>query len=191
MKQVYLDLKARLEATLTKAAMAAIGVPTEADFITVLLFENQFERMEQGEEIPMPLPCVIISFSGPNEWKQLGEGVQMLDPFIINAHVCKEIYDASTDNVSIAAGVIGLQDLPMFDLKQLVHKQLQEFEPTNVAKMVRFDEILDEKIKNINHHILRYRSNLIDTDTARPVGGTMSAPPYTIVITENKVNTLP
>lgn len=186
MKQVFLDIKALLESKITQAALAAIGIVTEAPFITVMLFENQFKRMAEGEQIPFPLPAVIISFSGPNEWKQLGTGVQMLDPFIINAHICMEFYDASTDNVSVAAGVINDQNLPIFDLKQLVYKTMQYFEPTNTAMLVRFEDTLDEDTKEFYHWLQRYRSNLIDTDAQQPQGGIMSAPPYTMDLTLNR-----
>lgn len=169
-EQVYLDIKAQLQAKITQATLAAVGFKSEwSGLIEVELFNNQFANSENGQWTPKALPMIVVGFVQAQPWKQIGNGVQFLDPFDIRIHIILEWFnDGDNSDVDINEAKIQMR------IRQLVYEALQEFEPTAACKMVRIDETLDEDHTNMIHYIQTYRSNLIDSTMMRPVGGISS-----------------
>lgn len=174
--QVYEDIKAQLQAKITVASLAAIGYERESSSILeVQLWNNQFKAMEEGKFTPVAYPFIIVGFVQSQPWKQLGNGVQFMDPFDIRIRIVFEWF-SDGDNHDLDVNEAKMQ----FQLRQLVYEALQEFEPTCACKMVRISEESDEDHDNIIQYVQTYRSNLIDSTMQRPVGGSETTAPVTL-----------
>lgn len=166
--QVYEDIKTRLQARITPAALKTIGYEVEGtSTLEVQLWNNQFKAMADGKFSLVQFPFIIVGFVQSQPWKQLGNGVQFLDPFDVRIRIIFEWFsDGDAHDVDVNEAKM------QFQVRQLVYEALQEFEPTCACKMVRISEQSDEDHDNIIQYVQTYRSNLIDSTMQRPIGGT-------------------
>jgi hypothetical protein len=165
-KQLFLAIKGQLE--------------TEVPSIQFIqMYNRQFDLIDQGEGgsliYSFPFPCVFVEFVSPSPIKQLGGGYQIYDPLLVNIHIGHELYDAGDGSME--------QNLDVFDLRTLVYKALQKFEPSGAVAFMRTEETQDTNHKAIYHFIQEYTTNYIDNGMAEPVGGVTKDPPTDLDLT--------
>jgi hypothetical protein len=168
MKELYLAIKARLEAVLLDDDNNQI-----AKFIHI--WNNQLSWMAQGKEYSFGFPAIFIEFVNPSEIQYVGNGVQVYDPLDINVHICHEYYDAADGTME--------QNLEVFVLKQKVLAALQKFHCDGSGTFTREGEEQDYDHPNYYHFIQRYRTTWIDKSMEEPVDGYDIDPPLTTEIT--------
>lgn len=169
MKQLYLDIKARIELKVPEIKFIDMW-NSQADQL-----EGAQSRIKEGghdggaEFYPFQTPAVFIEFVNPNPPKQLGNGARIFDPLIVRLHILHQLFDAGDGTKEL--------NLLVFDLKQKLYKYLARFEPAQSVAMFTSGESQDYTHTNIYHYIQEYTTNWIDFDNEKPVDGITKAPP--------------
>lgn len=160
MKQLYLDIKARIR-----------------DFVPEVLFiavyNNQLESIEAQEIYSFQFPAVFIEIVSESPAEQLGNGVQIFDPLYIRIHIAHTFYNGDNQE----------ENLAIFDLKQNVYKALQKFEPDRAVAFIRTGEEQDTDHTDLYHFIQTYVTNYVDFDMQEPVNGIVVNPPFNLNLT--------
>jgi hypothetical protein len=134
-------------------------------------WNNQLARImkEGGAGMQMfPMPAVFPAFN-TSSIMQLGEGVQMYDPFEFELHVLDWQIDAGDGSFE--------QNLEVYDLVKRIQKKVQKFQPglTNPADLmgscIRVGETEDNDHNGVTHFIIRYRTAFVDDNLQEPVDG--------------------
>lgn len=155
MKQLLLDIKARLTSQITDLRYCAI-------------YNGQPEKIKNNETdengyYPFDSPACFIEAVNPNEIAQLGNGVQIYDPLTIRIH----IYYVELDSMD---GYLD-ENKSVFDFKQKVYLALQKYQFNGAATMVRNAENLDYNHDNVYIYTVDFITNYIDQAASEPVGG--------------------
>lgn len=160
MKQLYLDIKARLK----------LKIP-DLNFIAV--YNNQFDLMEGQQIYSFPFPCAFVEIVSDSEAQQLGNGVQIFDPLYVKIHIGHEFYNGDNQE----------ENLAVYDLRDKVYKALQKWEPNGAVAFIRSSETQDPDHTNVYHFVQTYTTNYIDTIMEQPVDGQTVNPPFELDIT--------
>jgi hypothetical protein len=167
-----------------KALFQAIEAKIKAELTDVKFvnpWNNQVNQVEDGSIYSFPMPAIFIDFGMPDEIKQLGNGVQIHDPLIVEIHIVQEFYHDG-ENME--------RNLDIFDLRTDVYKALQKFEPSGAVQFIRFEEEHDKEHTDVYHYIQKYRTNYIDQSRTEPVNGINSTPPTDLSITIDSVESI-
>jgi len=173
MKQLLLDIKARLIAAIPTLRLAAIYNGQPEKIKTQETDENGYQLFDS--------PACFIEAVNANEIQQLGNGYQIYDPLTIRIHVYFTQLDSGTGTLD--------ENLDVFDFKNLVFKALQKYEFDGAVAMVRIAENLDYNHDNVYIYTLDFITNYVDNQMSEPVGG--SSVPASIVLTTGKVQVIP
>lgn len=157
MKQFFLDLRDLL--------LSVDGVRY------VQKWNNQLARTmkEGGAEMQNFLyPAVFPAFI-TNDITQLGEGVQMYDPFIFELHILDWQIDAGDGSFE--------QNLEIYELAKKIFQKVQKFQPGIIStedltgSCIRISETEDNDHNGVSHFIVRYRTTFVDNTMQEPVNG--------------------
>lgn len=119
-------------------------------FKKVALFNNQFDKMDEGTIDQFNFPCLFISFPDDVPYTNRAAGVQRTDEFRVrfligsSFHTDKEILNA-------------------FDLKQKVMTEFDQWQPDNGTTLVRVNEQTDEDRSNYYVFLQDYTTSLVDS----------------------------
>lgn len=157
MKQFFLDLRDLL--------LSVEGVAY------VQKWNNQLARImkEGGADMQMfPFPAVLPAFL-TGDIMQLGENVQMYDPFEFELHILDWQIDAGDGTFE--------QNLKVYDLVKKIQKAVQKFQPGLKSEedlagcCVRVAEYEDNDHNGLTHFVIKYRTTFIDNSNQEPVDG--------------------
>lgn len=162
MKQLYLELKARLEAQ----------VP-EINFIA--MWNNQLQDLIDGKNYAFRQNAVLIEFVAPTPIGGVGNNVQMYEPLEVKLHIIHLQYDAKDGTMD--------NNLDVFDFKQKIYKAIQLFQGSKTSVFDRQSEEQDYDHSNLYHYIQSYFIALTDDAMPLPINGTDYEPPLTTEIT--------
>lgn len=144
----------------------------------IRLWNNQVQYAKDAIDETYPYPAIFIDFPEEIEWKQIGNGVQTVDPLMIRLHIVHDFYDAQD-------GTMG-QDLAILELAQKVYTSLQEWMPNiPLGVFVRVMEVQDKDHPNLYHFIQTYQTTWIDTAMKRPVNGSVTTEPLDLQLDIN------
>ncbi len=141
MKELYLALCARIAEKLP-----SIG--------WIDLFNDQFTKLEQGEELPIPLPAVMIELQV--DWTANGNGLQSGNCRVV-LHVGQELY---TD--SYYGSPDQSRALEVLDLLQSLYTHLQGFEQPGFSALERTQNEQDTNYGNLVVHKITFSTQLVD-----------------------------
>ena len=163
MKNLYLDIIARIRSKITEAVLPHIDI-----------WNNQIEQMEAQELYTFPVPAVFIELVNTQDVQQLGKGLQIYNDLTIIFHVVHQQLDAGD----------GFQDRndEVFDLKQTLYAALDNFEPDGAGMFARQSETEDKSHTNIYHFLQQYKTNFVDISRQKPIGGVFTTPPTDLEI---------
>jgi hypothetical protein len=116
---------------------------------TVGMFNNQFEKLETGEEESFALPSVFIQFLD-FVYTNKGAGVQQFSG-TVRLHFGFESYLA--------------EDLTVWDITQTVNQQLHGWNPDSCGAMERIGMTMDSDFSNVSIQIVDYRVTGEDVST--------------------------
>lgn len=162
---------------------------TISDVQNVRVWNDNVQKLIDGEEFPYQLDCVFVEFPDEIKWDQLGNGVQIVDPLELSFHYVTSFLDAGDGTED--------QNLEIFGKTNALRNTLQDWMPTTVtipnttpgAKnegfyskyagtygvpfgvFQRIGEMQDKSHGAIYHFIQKYLTTWVDQDRIRPVGG--------------------
>lgn len=177
-------IKAPLEDILAKLATLDV---TNGDGSTVKLlsrvWNNQIEREKGGELYNYPKPAAFVEIVSPIGWQELGGNFLQAD-LGVNIHIVTELYNTE--------GTLD-QNLVVYDLRDQIMALLSQYKPTGCGLMRAMGEEPDYDHDNVNHYILTFAVNFIDSKASPydPSRGnyTESEPPIDLQVDSTKANT--
>lgn len=158
MKQLLIDIKARVASELPDIKYCAIYNSQDIDF-----------DEEKGARIYDFLkPALLIEIDDEQtNLDQLGAGVQIFDPCVIKFHIIDEKFDEMDGTLE--------QNLTVYDLKQEVFLAFDGWKPNGGSAWVRKYEKRDHNHTNIYKFIQEWVSTYIDQSNKQP--SMQKAPP--------------
>lgn len=138
-------------------------------FQTVLIWNNQFQYIEDGSSYSFAMPCVFVEIQ-TNNTQDLSGSYQGSDIDVI-IHIGQDFYNGANME----------QNTTIFDLRDLVIKSLSHFKPTTASLFKKTSEEQDFEHTNVYHYKITYKTHWID-NTAVPTT-TFSTPPTQLTIT--------
>lgn len=162
MKELYLEIKARLEAKVPAIKFIA-------------MWNNQLSDTNDGKTYSFLMPAVFIEFITPTQIGSIGNNVQIYEPLEVKLHILHEQYDAMDGTMDV--------NLDVFTFKQDVFKAMQLFQGSKTSVFDRQSEDQDYDHTNIYHYIQSYFCALTDSDMPLPIDGSDYEPPLTTEIT--------
>lgn len=177
-------IKAPLQDILAKLATLDV---TNGDGSTVKLhsrvWNNQLEREKSGEGYVYPKPAAFVEIVSPIGWQELGGNFLQSD-LGVNIHIVTELYNTE--------GTLD-QNLVVYDLRDEIMALLSQYKPTGCGLMRAMGEEPDYDHDNVNHYILTFACNFIDSKASPydPVRGnyTESVPVTGLQIDTEKADT--
>jgi hypothetical protein len=163
-KQLYQDIKERIKSQCPEIMHVAVFNNQVELLQNNYTKEGQYENTTQVFEIP----AAFIEIESPSEIHQLGNGAQLYDPMVVKIHIVHTFFHGPDYD----------ENLEVFDLKMLVFKALQKWEPNGCVAWVRTSEEQDYDHTSIYHFIMGFTTNYVDTSMIEPVnpGTTLPAP---------------
>lgn len=146
----------------------------------VRMFNDQFNRLQAGEENPIDFPSVFIEIISPSPFKEIGGGLSAGD-LTWRIHIADQELDAGLGDMD--------QNLNVYDLRDTVHAALNLFRPAGSSHFQKAAETADYSHKGVYHYIIDYRSELIESSGA-PTGFIIKDPPTALSIDINIVGGL-
>ena len=114
------------------------------------LFNDDFEKQNDGTKSGLKFPAVFISFPDGCEWIPNASGIQRTQDFRVRFHIgTKHMTDADVLNV--------------FDLKEKFYLNFHKWQPQNGSSFVRLSEMPDEMRGNFYVFEQDYTTNLISS----------------------------
>lgn len=132
----------------------------------VRVFNNQFQYLEDQTIEAFPFPCAFVEVI-PQSYVQLGAGYQQSD-IDIKIHIGHVEYDANNGNME--------ENLSIFDIRNLVVKELNLFKPYMCAEMFKVSEEQDYTHTDVYHYVITYRTGLIDDTGSTLINPTLVEP---------------
>lgn len=169
MKQLYLDIIAKLRAGLTTTAVPHIDV-----------WNDQVNSIEQQKIYSFATPAVFVELFNTNDIQRLGGGYTIYNNLRVRIHVVDQKLDAGDGTQE--------RNLTVFDLKQTVFSVLDNYEPDRAGMFHRGSEDEDKSHTNIYHFMQEYMTNLVDTFRKLPIDGVTKAPPTVLELTKTIVD---
>ena len=123
------------------------------DLQTVTIWNSQFELIDNGGDFSFAMPCAFVELI-TGELQDIGNGYQGSD-VNLNIHIGQNYFNG--DNIS--------ENLTIFDLRDLVVKQLFKFQPSKCSIFVKESEEQDFNHSNVYLYILSYKFHWIDNTT--------------------------
>ena len=133
-------------------------------FKTVDLYNDQFDKQDEGVIDSFAFPALFISFPEGANYTNYTAGVQKNQDLVVRFYICDKL---TKSRLSINKTV-----LEIFDLKQLVHSKFQGFSGVGFSGFTRIYEEPDESRRNYYNFIQDYSvtindsSNYVDQGTA-------------------------
>lgn len=147
-------IKAPLQDILAKLATLDV---TNGDGSTVKLhsrvWNNQLEREKSGESYVYPKPAAFVEIVSPIGWQEIGGNFLQSD-LGVNIHIVTELYNTE--------GTLD-QNLVVYDLRDEIMALLSQYKPTGCGLMRAMGEEPDYDHDNVNHYILTFACNFIDS----------------------------
>ena len=114
------------------------------------LFNDDFEKQNDGIKSGLNFPAVFVSFPDGCEWIPNVSGVQRTEDFRVKFHIGAKFYnDASV--------------LDIFDLKEKMFETFHKWQPENGSSFVRGVEMPDENRGNFYVFEQEFSTNLISS----------------------------
>lgn len=135
---------------------------------TIRMWNDQLTLVTEGKMDLFQQPAIFFEFSTA-QIIQLGNGVQLYDPFIFKIHILYWELDSQRGDFD--------NNLNVFDYKDQIYAAVQKFQPDLVdgqppiSACVRISEEQDYKHAGIYHFIQTYRTTFADYGAQEPVGG--------------------
>lgn len=167
MKQLYLDIIAKLRADFTEDNLPHIDI-----------WNDQVNQMEDQNIYSFPTPSVFIELISTNDIQRLGGGFSIYNNLVVRVHYVHQQLDAGDGTQE--------RNLTVFDQKQLIFAALDNYEPNGGGMFNRTSEEQDESHTNIYHFIQDYETNYVDVSRKTPIGGIIKTPP-----TDLELNVVP
>lgn len=147
-------IKAPLEDILAKLATLDV---TNGDGNTVKLisriWNNQLEREKNGTGYTYAKPAAFVQIVSPIGWQEIGGNFLQSD-LGVTIHLVTELYNTE--------GTLD-QNLVIFDLRDQIIALLSQYKPTGCGLMRLMDEEQDYDHDNVNHYMLTFAVNFIDS----------------------------
>jgi hypothetical protein len=148
------------------------------EFKTVALFNDDFNKAEQGLKDLVKFPALYISFPEGVDYSDNGAGVQKTNELKIRFYIAKSITKGRASNNTTV--------LDLLDLKQKVYKAFQGYKSNGFNTFKRRFEEMDEDRTNYYVFIQDYTTDLID-DTKYIDGGATTHQITALDITQDVV----
>lgn len=122
------------------------------------LYNNQFQRTDEGKQNAFLFPAVFISFT-KNNFSDLSQGVQEFD-LTVTTHLGFEMYNEKHND----------KDLEILTLKQDLYEVMQRLKTGYFSRLSRTQETQDFDHDNIQVYTTEYQTYCKDyTKDIRPV----------------------
>lgn len=157
--------------SLKTALLVPKGTDNTSVVKTVRKWNNQLALLydANGAKTNMfRMPAVFPAFITGNIM-QLGGGVQLYDPLIFELHILHWQLDGGGGTFE--------DDAKVFDLKDIVYRAIQKFQPGLVDEnnpagaCIRISEQEDNSHRGVYHFIMRFKTTYVDNQIEEPVNG--------------------
>ena len=122
------------------------------EFKKVALYNNDFDKQNDGTKSGLNFPALFISFPQSIEYQDGTSGVQRSDDFVVRFYIGEKF---ATDK----------DVLDIFDLKQKVYTVFNGWKPSKASTFRRRSEETDEDRGGFYVFAQDYVTNLIDDET--------------------------
>lgn len=123
-------------------------------FKTVDLYNDDFNKAEQGLKDLVKFPAFYVSFPEGVNYADNGAGVQKTEEVVIRFYIAKSMTKGRTSNSSTV--------LDLLDLKQQVYEAFQGYKSNGFSSFKRRYEEMDEDRTNYYVFIQEYTTEIID-----------------------------
>lgn len=141
----------------------------------VAMWNNQFDRMQSGEDYSVQLPALFPEFPMDAQCDVVGNNVRVFDPLVLRFH----LIDNRIDNMDGTEE----ENFAVFTLKQKVKATFQLFKCNGSSSFNCTGESGDNDHNNLYHFITDFTTTWVDQQDSLPVGGSLDTPPHTTTIT--------
>ncbi len=114
------------------------------------LYNDQFNKSDEGKIDSFPKPAIFIGFPDQVEYKDRGSMVQTTENFRVRFYISIDMFKA--------------EGLEIFDLKQKVYSVFQGYKLDGFGRFVRRNEQADEDRTNYYILIQDYETSAIDSE---------------------------
>lgn len=121
------------------------------DLKTVLIWNNQFQYIDDGSSYSFSMPCAFVEVQTPNT--QDIAGAYQGSDIEITVHIGQDFYNTATYME---------QNVTIFTLRDLVIKSLSHFTPTTGSLFKKISEEQDFEHTNVYHYKITYKTHWID-----------------------------
>jgi hypothetical protein len=116
------------------------------------LYNDQFNKLDEGGIDEFPKPCIFVSFPDPVEFMDQGAGVQRTGELRVRLYIGYNVFNTKGE------------DLGVFDLKQKIFTIFNGVKIDGYERFIRRSEQTDEDRTNYYVFIQDYSINVIDSD---------------------------
>lgn len=124
-------------------------------FKTVDLYNNQFDKQDEGKIDSFAFPALFVSFPDGADYNDLSSGVQRVEEITVRFYIADSL---TKSRLSISKTV-----LEIFDLKQSVFSAFNGYSALFVKRFSRIHEETDENRTNYYIYIQDYKTGIIDS----------------------------
>jgi hypothetical protein len=179
-------IKAPIQDILTRLTSLQVVNQNQATVPLYARIWNNQLRIKKEDIYAIPYPCAFVELVSPINYDRILNGLSEAD-LIIRIHLAHEFYDAQDGTFE--------QDLLIFDLRDKIVTLLSNYQPTACGVMFLNAEQQEYDHDNVYHYIIDFKCGFIDSKGSPydPGAGVYidSAPPTALVVTAQKVLTLP
>ena len=120
------------------------------EFKKVGLFNDDFEKQNDGTKSGLKFPAIFVSFPEGCEWVPNASGVQRTEDFVVRFHIADKFMTDKTV-------------LDIFDLKERVFEVFHKWQPTGAGSFSRDTEIPSSQRGNFYVFEQDFTTNLISS----------------------------
>ena len=132
------------------------------EFKTVEIFNNNFDKNEQGLNDIVKFPALFIGFPEGVSYSDNGAGTQLSEELVLRFYIATSITKGRASNNTTV--------LDLFDLKQKVYNTFQGYKTDGISTFKRRYEETDEDRTNYYVFVQDWTTNILD-DTKYVNGG--------------------
>jgi hypothetical protein len=132
----------------------------------VAVWNNQLQYLEDQTIEAFPFPCAFVELV-PQNYNQLEGGYQQSDIDIV-IHIGHEEYDANNGYME--------QNLSVFDVRNLVVKQMALYRPVMCSELFKITEEQDYTHTGVYHYKITYLTGYIDKTASTLIEPTLIDP---------------
>ena len=143
-------------------------------FKTVDLFNDQFNKADNGKSNPVRFPALFVSFPEGAQYADLSAGLQETEDLTVRFYIAQ----------GMTSETVGKTILEVMDLKQIVYSKFQGYGTDYIKTFHRINEEPDEERTNYYVFIQDYTTAVVDISKYIQEGETVT---LTLDLTEEVI----